>query len=201
VLHAVYCVLLLPIVSYRQDAAFPLILLSARSLFSVRDGCAHAHAETAVLQELSHEITPSGRVKCALESSNRSLVELAESVVVFAAANPNSKVAVEAIGQKDAALAGSRKSVSISVVCSSSDLHFTTSPQSVEMEYEGVPFPFLTKMQPTTLSMVGGSMVTILGKHLPTSLTLHVAGVEVQPSIHCLPCEQRSVHIRVCWQS
>jgi hypothetical protein len=154
-----------------------------------------------VLQELSQEITPSGRVECALESSDRSLVELAESVVAFAAADPNGKIAVEAIGQKDAALAGSRTSVRISVVCSSSDLRFTTSPQSVKMEYEGVPLPFLTKMQPATLSMVGGSMVTILGQHLPASLTVHVNGVEVQPSFHCLPCELPSVHIRVCMQS
>ena len=153
-----------------------------------------------MLQELSQEITPSGRVECALESSDRSLVELAESVVAFAAANPNGKIAVEAIGQKDAALAGSRTSVRISVVCSSSDPRFTTRPQSVEMEYEGVPLPFLTKMQPATLSMVGGSMVTILGKHLPARLTVHVNGVEVQPSFHGLPCEQPSVHIRVCWQ-
>ena len=146
-------------------------------------------------------MTPSGRVECALESSDRSLVELAESVVAFAAATPNSKFAVEAIGQKNAALAGSRTSVRISVVCSSSDLRFTTSPQSVKMEYEGVPLPFLTKMQPATLSMVGGSMVTILGQHLPASLTVHVNGVEVQPSFHCLPCELPSVHIRVCMQS
>ena len=136
--------------------------------------------QSYVTVELSQDITPSGRVECALDSSNTQLVRLERPGVMFAATAPNDwKIAVEAVGQKDVALAGSRASVNISVQCSSSDRRFQTSRESVQLDYERIPLPIVSKMKPSTISMVGGTMLTIQGKNLPHSPTVHVDGVEV----------------------